>query len=195
MFSKYSKFEKTFTVDKDISISQNSILSTSNEAINNLLKKFGGKSFNKGIYRLFASSDIVKWNEIVTNMFPSFRNKIMVFGYDWLGRIFAATYKNVPKKNEQVILFEPGTGEALEIPCNLLEFHNDEIVTYANACLSQTFFDSWFETNPQILRRDQCVGYGKMLFLGGEDIVENLEIIDMDVYWSICSQVFRQIHG
>jgi hypothetical protein len=29
------------------------------------------------------------------------------------------------------------------------------------------------------------------LFLGGQDVVENLEVSDLEVYWSICGQLRR----
>jgi hypothetical protein len=33
------------------------------------------------------------------------------------------------------------------------------------------------------------VGYGVPLFLGGQDVVDNLELTDLDVYWSVCGQL------
>jgi Domain of unknown function (DUF1851) len=35
----------------------------------------------------------------------------------------------------------------------------------------------------------QCVGYQVPLFLGGKDSLENLEITDLDVYWSLSGQL------
>jgi hypothetical protein len=33
------------------------------------------------------------------------------------------------------------------------------------------------------------VGYRVPLFLGGSDTLENLEVTDLDVYWTICGQL------
>jgi hypothetical protein len=188
ILSNYLKFESAFSCDTDVSVKQNARATTPNKSINDFLSRFGGQSFNKGIYRVFSPSDISRWNEIVTDMFPVFLNKINVFGYDWLGRVFAVMYDNI-QSEEEILLFEPGTGEVLEIPCDISTFHNDEIINSSDACLAQSFFSLWLEKNYQLLKMNQCAGYKKMLFLGGEDIVENLEVSDMDVYWTICCQV------
>jgi hypothetical protein len=36
--------------------------------------------------------------------------------------------------------------------------------------------------NGKNLEHDQCLGFKKLLFLGGEDELENYEQIDMEVY-------------
>jgi Domain of unknown function (DUF1851) len=35
----------------------------------------------------------------------------------------------------------------------------------------------------------QCTGYKVPLFLGGKDPAENLEVIDLEVYWSLSGQL------
>ena len=39
------------------------------------------------------------------------------------------------------------------------------------------------------LKADECVGYRVPLFLGGQDVVDNLEVSDLGVYWSLCAQL------
>lgn len=41
----------------------------------------------------------------------------------------------------------------------------------------------------------QCIGSKKPLFLGGEDTIENLESLDLDVYWHIMGQVIAKVRG
>jgi hypothetical protein len=91
----------------------------------------------------------------------------------------------------QVLLLEPGTGQALEIRLPFPAFHDDELIEYADAALASGFFQAWSAADRQAmpLRRDQCVGYRVPLFLGGQDVVENLELSDVEVYWSICGQL------
>jgi type VI secretion system (T6SS) immunity protein Tdi1 len=74
---------------------------------------------------------------------------------------------------------------------------NDELVTYRDAALASDFFDEWSQANPEQLsiRSDTCVGYRVPLFLGGSDMIENLEIVDKDVYWSIYGQLRRGSAG
>ena len=145
------------------------------------LKSMGGKSFLNGMYRIFDEKIIPKWNDIVGKSFPKYKNQISVFGYDWLGRIFALN-----KVSNTVLLFEPGTGDVFDIPANIVDFHNVEIVEFQEDSLLSEYFDEWFEANGNfVLPHNKCVGYKVPLFLNGEDDIENLEVSDMEVYWEI----------
>ena len=145
------------------------------------LKTMGGKSFLNGMYRIFDETSIPKWNDIVEKSFPKYKNQISVFGYDWLGRIFALN-----KVSNTVLLFEPGTGDVFDIPANIVDFHNVEIVEFHEDSLLSEYFDEWFEANGNfVLPHNKCVGYKVPLFLNGEDDIENLEVSDMEVYWEI----------
>lgn len=73
------------------------------------LKAMGGKTFLNGMYRVFTENDLPKWNDIVEQTFPGYKNRISVFGYDWFGRIFALN-----KASNTVLLFEPGTGDVFD---------------------------------------------------------------------------------
>ena len=42
-------------------------------------------------------------------------------------------------------MFEPGTGEVLDIPANIIEFHDVEIAEYHEDSLASKFFEEWFE--------------------------------------------------
>ncbi len=158
--------------------------------IRKLLSMFAGETFNNGLYRIHKESNIEKWNQNIFEMYPNFRNTICCFGYDWLGRQFATCNYS----NDIVLMFEPGTGEVLEIPCNIIEFHEIEIVEHSDAALASMFFDEWIKfSSGSFITFDQCIGYKIPLFLGGEDSVENLELIDLDVYWNLCLQLKSKI--
>ncbi|MBN3765580.1 DUF1851 domain-containing protein [Burkholderia sp. Ac-20365] len=79
-------------------------------------------------------------------------------------------------------MYEPGTGQALEIPCDIESFHDKELVGYRDAVLAEPFFLQWVESGGHQPQYTQCVGYKRSLFLGGEDTLANLEVIDLDVY-------------
>ena len=76
-------------------------------------------------------------------------------------------------------------------------FHDDELVEHSDATLASDFFEDWASSNPTALplSRNQCVGYRIPLFLGGKDTNENLEIGDVEVYWTICGQLRAQRAG
>lgn len=85
---------------------------------------------------------------------------------------------------------EPGTGEALEIPLTFSAFH-DQLGDLREPALAAGFFEQWSSANPALLpvAPADCVGYRVPLFLGGKDTVDNLEVIDLAVYWSVCGQL------
>jgi hypothetical protein len=92
-----------------------------------------------------------------------------------------------------VSLFEAGTGKALKIPETFLSFHDKELVEDREAALGFSFFQKWRLSGGASPRRDQCVGYKQPLFLGGADEVDNLEMTDMEVYWTISAQLAAQM--
>ena len=146
-----------------------------------------GKTFLDGMYRTFGSDEIEKWCRTVEETFPAYKNQISVFAYDWLGRIFALS-----KLKGTVLLFEPGTGEVLDIPVNITDFYNVEIAEYPEDSLASEFFAEWFEKNGNyLLKHNECAGYKVPLFLNGDDVIENLEVSDMEVYWEMMKQLIN----
>ena len=89
-----------------------------------------------------------------------------------------------------VSILEPGTGEVLEVPASFSEFMGRELLDSRDAALASEFYAAWRAVNGAIPRRTECIGYKVPLFLGGSDTVDNLEVIDLDVYVSICGQLF-----
>lgn len=167
-------------------------LSNTVSGFNELQSNYQGVSFAQGLYRLHSYASIDKWNKIVSEAFPEYKGRIECFGYDWLGRQFSLDKSRVVDGEEQILMFEPGTGEVLEIPCNFMQFHNEEIPDYHDACLASEFFNDWMRINNTTLDQQECAGYKVLLFLSGADIVENLEKSDMEVYWSICAQLINK---
>lgn len=148
--------------------------------------QLGGKQFGGGIFRSFSMQDIEKWTRIVTEAYPAFQNQFKLFGFDWLGRCFGIDLRKNTYQN--VLMFEIGTDDVLEIPCSLEKFLNNEIPEDSEACLAESFFREWIEYSEKELEYGRCAGYKIPLFLGGEDNVKNLEDSDMEVYWAILTQ-------
>lgn len=183
----FSKFEKFFNVENVNGVSdgkKRDILSLFREL-------YGGRSFGRGMYRVFSSENIDRWTKIVREAYSDYKKDYELFAYDWLGRCFAIINKD--SEEENVIMFEIGTGDILIIPCNFVEFHNSEIPENASECLAKEYFEEWEETATCELAIDQCVGYKVPLYLGGEDDIPNLEISDMEVYWGLLGQIRNKI--
>lgn len=196
MFREFCEFFNIPEVDKnkyEYEVKDN-IREFSNRVsgFNELLSNYQGISFGQGLYRLHNYASIDKWNKIVSEAFPEFKDRIQCFGYDWLGRQFSLDKSRIVDGEPQILMFEPGTGEVLEIPCNFMEFHNEEIPNYHDACLASEFFNDWMRINKAKLVQQECAGYKILLFLGGADTVENLEKSDMEIYWSICAQLINK---
>lgn len=157
------------------------------------LSAHAGGSYEHGLYRIHAISDMRRWTEVAAEAFPEFRERIMCFGFDWLGRSFAIDFARKAHDQFLVLMLEPGTGQALEIPTTFVDFHNQELVQYQNEALAVEFFNTWQTCGGKTPEFGQCIGYKKPLFLGGRDTVENLEVTDMEVYWSIAGQMLSKV--
>ncbi len=161
--------------------------------LNDFFVNFSGCSFNGGLYRTHSSQSIVYWNRVVGEAFPDFSKRICCFGYDWLGRQFALDSGRIESGEPLVLMLEPGTGEALEIPVNFVQFHEEELVNYANEALAQDFFIAWLSVGNPSPNHDQCISYKKPLFLGGADAIENLEPMDLNIYWELSAQLLEKV--
>lgn len=160
-----------------------------------LIGRFAGRSFEGGLYRLHSSVSGPLGQRLLAASFPEYAKSCRVFGMDWLGRQSAVDLDRVIGGQPQVVVFEPGTGEALEIPASFESFHEEEIVNFADAALAVDFYNEWrlavgWGTN--VLKASQCVGYKIPLFLGGRDDLSNLEVCDVEVYWDFCGQLRAQ---
>lgn len=155
----------------------------------------GGHSFVGGLYRVHTKTSASASDALVRHAFPEFAGRLACFAYDWLGRQFATDSGRGKTEDPEVMLFEPGTGEALEIPVPFSRFHDEELVDFTEEALARSFFDQWRRSGGEAPSPSECVGYKRPLFLGGEDVVANLEISDLGVYWTIMGQLRRQVHG
>lgn len=155
----------------------------------------GGNSYKNGLYRIMHSHMSRRWNAHIANAFPEYRGRVAAFGYDWLGRVFATDARRLEGGLPGVVMLEPGTAEVLEIPANLESFHDEELVEHAEEALAATFHEQWIKSGHAAPKPAQCAGYSKPLFLGGEDAVDNLELSDMDVYWTLATQLIRKTKG
>jgi hypothetical protein len=163
---------------------------TATDGYENFAERFAGRSFELGLYRLHDSESGPRSANLLRDAFPEFASRACPFGYDWLGRQFALDADRRHEDEPLVLLFEPGTGQALEIPLPFRAFH-DLLDELRDPALAAPFFAEWSEKHPTSvpLKRDVCVGYRAPLFLGGTDTVDNLEVVDLDVYWSLAADL------
>lgn len=192
----FDQFLREFPPDTPSSFAQEyQRPSPGDQVVFKVIEVLGGRSYGGGVYRVLLATEIGPWAQRVTLCFPGFEKRITCFGYDWLGRLFAEDSSRVVDGLPGIVMFEPGSGEALEIPANILTFHDEELIHYRDAALATEFFQEWLGHGGKSPALEECIGYKRPLFLGGKDRLENLELCDIDVYWHISSQLIRQVRG
>jgi hypothetical protein len=154
-----------------------------------ILAELGGQTFNHGVFRVFRAEQIPAAVQAMEAMFPQYRQRLVPFAFDWLGRHFALDLAKGVNGHPQILMLEVGTGQAMIIPVPVMDFLNVELVEYAADALATSFWQEWRSHNPADLAFTDCVGYKVPLFLGGADVVANLEVSDMSVYVEVCSQL------
>ncbi len=186
-----SNFLKNFetTADAGNGAMDPAVLNVINADFTECIAQLGGKTFSNGLYRVVRGDRIRQATAAIEEAFPEYRGKIVAFGYDWLGRHFVLDYRRVENNEPHILMLEIGAGEAMQIPVGIGEFHQREIVEYADAALAREFFTQWRKLNPTDIVYQQCVGYKVPLFLGGRDTLDNLELSELQVYVSICAQL------
>jgi hypothetical protein len=185
----FERFLAAFTVTEGAAINTASSVSSVSE----WMATGGGRSFEGGLYRVHSIDSGHAADILVGEAFPEFVGRFRCFGYDWLGRQYAIDFDRGKTDDPAIIMFEPGTGEALEIPVLFSEFHDQELVDFGEESLARSFYSEWCTNGGISPGLRECVGYIKPLFLGGVDDVENLELSDSDVYWTIMGQLRMKV--
>ena len=163
MFNDFLNF---FNVEKNVE--------RSTDPYSTFIDKLGGTQYGDGLFTSFSNADVEKWTAITEDAYPGLKGKIKPLR---------------EARKGQVLMLEIGTGMALEIPCTLEEFLDEEIILCTDACLAKSFYEEWRSLGNPAPAYSQCVGYKVPLFLGGVDDATNLEISDMEVYWGLMSQL------
>lgn len=153
------------------------------------------RTFLDGAYRLHRTEDVEKFTALAAEAFPDLTKRITCFASDWTGDQFATDEARLVNGERQILLLEPGTGEALLIPAGLDTFHNGILIKEPDAVAGVSFFKQWIAAGGAVPEYGQCIGYKKPLFLGGKDQVGNLEITDFEVYWTLTAQILEQVRG
>jgi hypothetical protein len=188
--SNFNRFKSSFLCTDDRSHGDLSLIKELfAPSVLAVISELGGQSYNDGLYRVLRADEVVEATIAAQLSFPELAKRIVVFGYDWLGRQFAADSGRLSEGAPQVLMLEVGAGEAMQIPGSPIVFHDEEVVNHPNEALAKPFFQQWQAANPAKIEHNQCVGYKVPLFLGASDTVDNLEIYDLSVYWHVCGQL------
>jgi len=193
----FERFESNYSQDAALPrpVGRIEVNNLNDPFLEDFFLRYGGVSFNKGLYRVMTAETIDMADDFISDAFPDFSKRDRAFAYDWLGRIFALDLMRLEEGLPSILLFDPGAGEVLEIPCNLVTFHEKELVEHGEEALAIGFHKQWLAKGGLVPNQNQCIGYKKPLFLGGKDTVENLHLSDLDVYWTLTGQLIRKTRG
>ena len=70
---------------------------------------------------------------------------------------------------------------------------NIELIDFGNDILDISLYQSWIQNFGRGLKFDECVGFKKPLFLGGEDRSENYEVYDLTLYWDFSHKIYEEL--
>lgn len=150
----------------------------------------GGKSCNSGLYRLHTFGSSVQWSLIIGQCFKTHKNKIYPFGFDWMGRQFCMSIDN----NNLLFMFDIATAEYFELQQKLELLHDDDFINDMENMLANDIFTQVLKhSNLKSIGYNECLGYKMPLFMGGNDVVENYQLIDIEVYWETQYQLYEKV--
>jgi len=133
----FESFQRNFRRDPQGERAQGvEILRPDIPELRELFSKFGGSSFQDGLYRVIHPAELDEWQERICLAYPEFEGRITCFGFDWLGSAFAIDSRRLEDGQNGVVMFEPSTGEALEILANLVSFHDSGLLDFGEAALA-----------------------------------------------------------
>jgi hypothetical protein len=89
-----------------------------------------------------------------------------------------------------VLMLEPGTGEVLEIPGSATDFHERELVEYAEAAVAVSFAIGW-QAAGQNLGTTSASATSAPSISAASDDISNLELCDFEVYWGLAAQLLE----
>lgn len=159
------------------------------------MREHAGATFNEGVYRVHSLEARARLTCLVEQAYPMYRGQFAVFGCDWLGRQFALDSQRRENGQPLVVMYEPGTGQALEIPATFQGFHDEVLSLESDAALADVFFQDWLRAGHRGPRPAECVGYKVPLFLNGEDTIDNLELTAMELSWELTAQLLAKTRG
>src|SRR4051794_17310233 len=97
--------------------------------VTDIVAALGGVTLAGGLYRVFDSAGVTTWTAVAAEAFPSLADRATVFAADWLGRFMAADSGRRDSAGEAlVLLLDPGTSEALEVPVTVEGVHTTELL-------------------------------------------------------------------
>ena len=153
---------------------------------------FGGRSFGGGELKVIERTDIPLYKDAIMGICFKFSgDDFRPFAYNWLGQIFLIDDR---ENRGCVLIMRIDTVTTAYTDMGFLEYLNDELPENPERSLHVTQYGEWVASHGSV-GPGECVGYKVPFFLGGDDSPDNMEVVDMDVYWTMTGQLWRAYLG
>jgi len=157
-------------------------------------EELGGASFSRGLYRTVSHRDHAAAMQRVADAFPDYGNRVFPLAFDWLNRIFCADFDRTVNAKPMLLIMSHLTDEVFDIPVGVDEFHNMNLIEHHNGLLESDLFEAFLRSRQLTqLSYSECAGLSVPLFLGGQYAIENMDVTDIDVDWTMTATLLRQI--
>jgi hypothetical protein len=189
----YTKFEEKFGHGQsEVPLNNKEMLTPWQQGITPLIALFfanyGGKSFADGMLSVHSMKSAERWTQNCERFFPQIGEKVVCFGFDWLGRQYAVDFLGL----KRAWMLDPAMGEMFKLEVGLKEFLEEVLVEDYDDLLGPVLYQN-LSKNLGSMQFFDCFGFKKPLFWGREDVEANYEKVDMDVYWEINMQLLAKI--
>jgi len=156
-----------------------------------LARQVAGLPLCGGLLRLVGEREGGLASEFIQEGFPEFaagrcrsRPTGLAAWSRWTGR-----------RPPGLLLIEPGSADAFEIDESFVDFFNVDVVDDPDTFLAADLFRDWQAAGGGVPGVGQCAGFKVPLFPGGAGAAANLELTDLEVYWSFAAQLRARTRG
>ncbi|MET9231937.1 T6SS immunity protein Tdi1 domain-containing protein [Lentzea sp. NPDC003310] len=154
-----------------------------------LVTMAAGCSFGDGLLRVFTDDEARRAQALANLMWPDWAPRTRPFAGDWTGRQYALDLH----RGALLLLLDPGAAQIYELDGTIPELLDEFMTDDPDTFLAHHLFTAWRDRHPEPLPTGTCVGFRQPLFLGGAEDVENLEVIDEQVYWDLHGQLWAKV--
>ncbi|MEC4272402.1 T6SS immunity protein Tdi1 domain-containing protein [Adlercreutzia sp. R25] len=151
-----------------------------------LVDTLGGRSFGDGLFTVFRRDELPKWRELIGAFYTDYRGEFSPVGYNWLGQCYVLDAQG------SVDILEPEASSTSCTDMGLVEFLNVDGVGNRDNAFLEAGYEEWLSGHDPVAGGN-CVGYTVPLFLGGKDEGDNMDIVDMEVYWGMTGQLWEAV--
>ena len=187
----FERFRERFELDGAVGCSGEDLLNVIDplpDGLADLMIRWAGARVGGGLYRLHVPADIPAMTSLATDAFPAVDGRVVCFAADWLGRQYAVDVGREAANGEPLLLLlDPWSAQPLEIDSVFVDFHDDDLVEYADDILALDLFAAWLDAGGSMPGADACVGYRVPPRVGGPERAENLELVPFERAWRVAA--------